>query len=125
MEIKARPFPAARTPLSLAIRNLLSNACKHHGGGKGVIRIAVEEDGRFNLFTVEDDGVGVPPGSEERIFKLFHRASSQAEGHGVGLAVTRRMVNSNGGTVVLDRHGTLGGACFRIRWPRFPLKEVG
>ncbi|AXT46677.1 sensor histidine kinase [Chromobacterium rhizoryzae] len=124
VEINARPFPAARTPLSLAIRNLLSNACKHHGGGKGVIRITVEEEGRFNLFTVEDDGVGVPEGSEERIFKLFHRASSQAAGHGVGLAVTRRMVNSNGGTVILDRNGMLGGACFRIRWPRFPLKEV-
>ena len=124
VEITARPFPATRTPLSLAIRNLLSNACKHHGGSKGVIRISVEEEGRFNLFTVEDDGVGVPPGSEERIFKLFHRASSQAAGHGVGLAVTRRMVNSNGGTVVLDRNGSLGGACFRICWPRFPLKEV-
>ena len=107
VEITARPFPATRTPLSLAIRNLLSNACKHHGGSKGVIRISVEEEGRFNLFTVEDDGVGVPPGSEERIFKLFHRASSQAAGHGVGLAVTRRMVNSNGGTVVLDRNGSL------------------
>ena len=124
VEINARPFPAARTPLSLAIRNVLSNACKHHGGDQGLIRITVAEEGRFNLFTVEDDGVGVPAGSEERIFKLFHRASSQAEGHGVGLAVTRRMVNSNGGTVVLDRSGTLGGACFRIRWPRFPLKEV-
>lgn len=121
---KSAPFMTARTPLALAIRNLLSNAFKHHGGTTGLVRVSLHEEGRFLVFTVEDDGVGVPLGAEDRIFKLFHRATSATEGHGVGLAVTRRMINSNGGTIVLDRSGTLPGACFRIHWPRFQLKDV-
>lgn len=124
LDVKSVPFFTARTPLALAIRNLLSNAFKHHGSEHGLVRVSLREEGRFFVITIEDDGVGVPSGAEDRIFKLFHRATASAEGHGVGLAVTRRMINSNGGTIVLDRNGSLPGACFRVHWPRFQLKEI-
>lgn len=125
IDVPAQPFVTARTPLSLAIRNLLANAFKHHGGTHGLVRVSLREEGRFYVFCVEDDGQGVPAGAQDRIFKLFHRATATTQGHGVGLAVTRRMVNSNGGTVVLDRTGgSLQGACFRVHWPRFQLKDI-
>jgi signal transduction histidine kinase len=80
----------------------------------------VREEGRYNVFTVEDDGAGIPAGAEEMIFD-FPRSDMPSAGHGLGLAVTRRKVVSNGGTIQLDPAGTLGGACFRILWPRAPL----
>lgn len=122
-DIRGSPFRCAATPLSLALRNLLNNAFKHHGKAQGRVRVAMREEGAYNIFTVEDDGVGVPAGADERIFKLFQRSTTSTPGHGVGLAVTKRAINAAGGTIELSRHGTLGGACFRIHWPRFPNKE--
>ncbi len=119
----AGPFTCAVTPLALVLRNLVGNAFKHHGGSAGLVRVTVREDGYFYLFTVEDDGTGIPPGSDKRIFKLFQRSTTRVPGHGVGLAVTRRVTNANGGTIMLDRAGLLGGACFRVHWPRYPHKE--
>jgi two-component system sensor kinase FixL len=121
VEVAAAPFQAARTPLAMAIRNLLSNALKHHGGSRGRVRVRVHEESRYNVFTVEDDGAGIPAGTEEMIFNHVPRADTPETGHGMGLAVTRRKVVSNGGMIELDRAGTLGGACFRMHWPRVPL----
>lgn len=117
------PFTCAVTPLALVLRNLVGNAFKHHGGATGRVRVSLVADGHFNILTVEDDGAGIPPGADERIFKLFQRSNARVPGHGVGLAVTRRVINANGGTIALDRGGALGGACFRVNWPRFPNKE--
>jgi PAS domain S-box-containing protein len=119
----AGAFFCAVTPFALTLRNLVGNALKHHGGGAGRVRVSLHMEGSFNVLTVEDDGAGIPPGADERIFKLFQRSTTIVPGHGVGLAVTRRVINANGGTIVLDRKATLGGACFRVHWPRFPNKE--
>ncbi|TCM19581.1 PAS/PAC sensor signal transduction histidine kinase [Novosphingobium sp. PhB165] len=118
------PFKAPRAPIATSLRNLLGNAIKHHGGPGGRIRVAVRENGRFTVFTVEDDGRGIPPGSEERIFKLFHRASTDTSGEGLGLSFTRRMINAHGGMITVRAKGALGGACFEIQWPRVLLKEI-
>lgn len=122
-EIAGADLLAPRAPLSTSLRNLIGNAVKHHGGASGRIRVAMREEGRFSIFTVEDDGQGIPPGNEERIFKLFHRASPGTEGDGVGLAFTRRMINAHGGMVTVLGHGPMGGARFEVHWPRILLRE--
>ena len=83
----------------------------------------MREEGRFSIFIVEDDGKGIPPGNEDRIFKLFHRASPGTEGDGVGLAFTRRMINAHGGMITVEGKGPMGGARFEIHWPRILLRE--
>lgn len=123
MDVQGADIVAPRAPLSTSLRNLLSNAVKHHGGRQGHIRIAVREEGRFTVFTVEDDGQGIPAGNEDRIFKLFHRASPGTDGDGVGLAFTRRMINAHGGMVTVQGRGPLGGARFEVHWPRILLRE--
>ena len=124
LDIRSTPFLSSRVPLNVSITNLLSNAIKHHGQTTGKIRVRSRDEGRFAIIEVEDDGQGIPAGAAERIFKLFHRANATTEGHGVGLAVTRRMINANGGTIVVEPGKDLGGACFRIQWPRILMKEV-
>lgn len=123
VDVEAGELHAPPAPLATSLRNLVSNAIKHHGDSKGVISIRVVEDGRFTVFTVEDDGQGIPEGTEERIFKLFHRGSTKADGDGVGLAFTRRMINAHGGMINVTSPGALGGARFDIYWPRILLKE--
>jgi len=123
VDIAGEDLMAPRAPLSTSLRNLVANAVKHHGGEAGLIRISMREEGRFSIFTVEDDGQGIPPGNEERIFKLFHRASPGTEGDGVGLAFTRRMINAHGGMVTVVGNGPLGGARFEVHWPRILLRE--
>ena len=41
---------------------------KHHGGARGKVRVRVHEEGQYNVFTVEDDGAGLPAGAEDMIF---------------------------------------------------------
>jgi len=123
IDMNGSDITAPRAPLATSLRNLIGNAVKHHGGRSGRIRIAMREEGRFSVFTIDDDGKGITPGNEERIFKLFHRASPGTSGDGVGLAFTRRMINAHGGMVTVCSPGALGGATFEIHWPRILLKE--
>lgn len=123
VEVAGGALTAPPAPLFASLRNLIANAVKHHGRESGRIRITMREEGRFSIFTVEDDGQGIAPGTEERIFKLFHRASPGTEGDGVGLAFTRRMINAHGGMITVEGKGPLGGARFEIHWPRILLRE--
>ncbi|GGB99594.1 hypothetical protein GCM10011494_17590 [Novosphingobium endophyticum] len=129
VDVVGSDITAPRAPLSTSLRNLIGNSVKHHGARSGKIRVAMREEGRFAVFTVEDDGQGITPGSEKRIFKLFHRASPGTEGDGVGLAITQRVINAHGGMITVVQgegtgRGTLSGACFEIHWPRILLREV-
>ncbi len=117
-------FVTSKAPLLSGLRNLLDNALKHHGGSTGLIKVTAREQGRFLVFSVDDDGAGVPPAAREKIFKLFHRAASAADGHGVGLSITRRMIASHGGELILEKTSPLGGACFNIYWPRYEMREI-
>ena len=123
IEAEQGSFVTHKTPLQTALRNLLDNAVKHHGGSSGRIRCSVREASQYYVFAVDDDGQGVPRLERERIFKLFHRASSKAEGHGIGLSVTRRMVASHGGKLVLEDRSVLGGASFAIYWPQIEARD--
>jgi signal transduction histidine kinase len=117
------PFMTYKVPLQTGLINMIDNALKHHGGATGRIAVTVREQGRFFIFAVDDDGQGVPELSREKIFKLFHRASGNSDGHGIGLSVTKRMITSHGGELILEKQSELGGACFAIYWPRFEIKD--
>jgi len=118
------PFDTANVPLQTALRNLLENAIKHAGRPDARIRIAVRNEGRYCAFHVEDDGQGVPETARNQIFRLFHRATTKTEGHGIGLAVTRRIVTRHGGEVDYLGRSALGGAHFRVLWPNVQRRKV-
>lgn len=87
--------------LARVIRNLTANAVLHAGGT--VTLTLAEQDGTAVL-TVADDGPGIPPAEHERVFERFARldAARTAGGAGLGLAITRDIVERHGGTVVID-----------------------
>lgn len=107
--------------LSQLFQNLVGNAIKHSAGRAPRVRIRCSPQTAHWLFRVEDDGPGVPPDKVERIFNLFEGAG-RTSGSGVGLAICRRIVESNGGKIwVQTRPGS--GSTFCFTWPRDRSRE--
>jgi two-component system sensor histidine kinase KdpD len=98
--------------------NLLDNAARYTPP-RTTITIAASVDGNSLRLSVSDNGPGLPPGSEERIFEKFYRASPKADsgrGSGLGLAICRAIAQVHGGTITAaNRPG--GGAEFVLRLP--------
>lgn len=124
LNVSLAPFQAARTPLETALRNLVANVVKHHDRGEGVIKIEAHEEDSYAVISVIDDGPGIPQASKDRIFKLFQTlTANQRGGSGIGLALTKRVVEVHGGRIEVTSPVENGrGACFKFWWPRFPRR---
>ena len=108
-----------RIRIEQVITNLLSNAIKF-GQGKP-IRLAVSSAGDRARLEVRDQGIGIEPGDQERVFGRFERAVSSHHfgGLGLGLYISREIVAAHGGTIHLDsRPGS--GTTFTVELPRVP-----
>jgi PAS domain S-box-containing protein len=90
--------------VSQLFQNLIKNAIEH-GGEDTTIDVMGEETAEGYEFVVSDDGPGIPPEQQDRIFRLFDKGQS-SDGTGIGLAICERIVNRHGGTI--DVESTLG-----------------
>ena len=95
--------------------NLIGNAIRHSPDGSPVDLQFTREAGLVCV-SVEDQGAGIQPGDEERIFERFERASDDERGTGLGLAIARRLARSMGGDVTLDQQPG-HGARFTLSLP--------
>ena len=113
---------AMRAPLTQVLQNLINNAIKHHDNpAAGHIRVdAAPSTGGFVEFTVTDDGPGIPEQFRERVFGMFQtlRPRDQVEGSGMGLAIVRKLVERQGGTVWLAPGEGGRGVSAHFTWPR-------
>jgi two-component system, OmpR family, sensor histidine kinase KdpD len=98
--------------------NLLGNAARYTPPDAAAT-ITAKPDARWLVITVADNGPGLPPGSEERIFEKFYRGNPTADagrGSGLGLAICRAVAKVHGGTIkASNRPG--GGVEFTLRLP--------
>ncbi len=110
------------TRLDQILTNLLQNALKFSGPESPVI-LSARADGASIVFSVSDQGIGIPPEEIPRIFERFHQAEAastrQAEGTGLGLYITRRLVEAMGGEISVDSQPGLGST-FTVRLPKGP-----
>ena len=98
------------------VTNLLQNAIEAAPDGGGHVRIAGRRDGADLVLGVKDDGAGIPPEAMARIFTPFFTTKGPGRGTGLGLTISRRVVESLGGTLrVASRPGA--GAEFVVRVP--------
>jgi PAS domain S-box-containing protein len=98
--------------------NLVSNAAKFAPAGTRITVAAAVRDGWLEV-AVTDQGPGIAPEEQERIFELFRqstRTDASARGVGVGLTIVRRYVDLAGGEVAVDS-APGEGATFRVRIP--------
>jgi signal transduction histidine kinase len=126
----ALTFAADRALLRRVLNNLLENALTHAApasdpaAGPFAVRVSARAaDGAGVLFTVADNGPGVPAEYQELIFRKFETVkltgALRARGSGLGLAFCRMVVEAHGGRVWVQS-GAGGGAAFHVLLPRIP-----
>ncbi|HEU4732889.1 MAG TPA: ATP-binding protein [Kofleriaceae bacterium] len=110
---------ADRVRLRQILYNLISNAVKFTNRG-GVVRIRARRDGDRVSIAVIDTGIGIAPGDLSRLYRTFEQltlpSGDRPGGTGLGLALTKRLVEMHGGTI--DVESELGvGTTFTVRIP--------
>jgi PAS domain S-box-containing protein len=97
-------LPGDATQLSQLVQNLVANALKFTGDAPPVVRISAERQEADWCFAVADEGIGIDPQQEERIFQVFQRlhAPNEYPGTGVGLAICRAIVERYGGRIWVE-----------------------
>ena len=119
-EIEAGDLPvvmAEPTLLTAVFQNLISNAIKFHGERSPRVEVSAERDGNFWVFAVADNGIGISSEYAERIFVIFQRLHDKATypGTGIGLAMTRKIIEYHGGRIWLDTTAAAGARfCFTL-----------
>jgi signal transduction histidine kinase len=98
------------------LQNLVGNAVKFRGPDPPRVQVSAHRRDDAWVVTVRDNGVGVPAEQTGRIFDLFSRGGSAAEGTGIGLAVCRRVVEAHGGRIWVEPADG-GGSAFRFTLP--------
>lgn len=106
-----------RTVLEQIMLNLVSNAVKHGNNSVAVIQVNLEEDKTHYLFSVGDNGPGIPAENRREVFELFRSFAATRSGgeksHGIGLATVKKLVELSGGVIGLQ--STVGkGSTFRF-----------
>ena len=99
-------------------QNLVENAVKFMGDQASPrIDIGAERRGRETVFFVRDNGIGMDPKYKSKIFGLFEKLDPNSEGIGMGLAITKRIVELYQGTIWFESEGLGQGTCFWFTLP--------
>jgi heavy metal sensor kinase len=120
-EPPAKPVsvPGDSILLARVVSNLVSNALRHTPSG-GQVRVTVSADDKSALLTVADTGCGIPLADQARIFERFYRVDTararSTGGCGLGLAITKSVVEAHQGTIAVTSRPERG-ASFLIRLP--------
>jgi signal transduction histidine kinase/CheY-like chemotaxis protein len=114
------PVDGDATRLAQVFSNLLNNAAKYTEPG-GRIELAARRDGKELEVTVKDSGIGLAPESTSRIFDMFVQVDRSLErsqaGLGVGLTLSRTLVELHQGTIEVESEGKGKGSTFTVRLP--------
>ncbi|MET0355181.1 MAG: ATP-binding protein [Cellvibrio sp.] len=108
-----------KLPLQQVLFNLINNGVKHHDKNQGKVIVDVVEHEAEFIFTVQDDGPGIDPQFHQKIFEMFQtlQPREKSKGRGMGLAMVRKIIIANGGTINVESAAG-EGALFRFTWPK-------
>ncbi len=99
-------------------QNLVENACKFMADQpKPRVEIGVEQRGGETVFFVRDNGAGIEPRYQEKVFSLFEKLNPKLEGTGMGLALVKRVVELHKGRIWVESGGHGQGANFLFTLP--------
>jgi signal transduction histidine kinase len=100
------------------VYNLLSNALKYRDPSRPAhVRLRARPDGQFLRLTVQDNGLGIDPAGQRKLFGLFERLHNHVEGSGIGLFMVKKMVENAGGRIVVESEVGVGST-FTVLLPQ-------
>ena len=113
----------AKAALSRVFGNLISNAIKHHSSATGRVDIFCRKGPDSYEFEVRDDGPGIPPEDQVRVFEMFQTLKptndTENSGNGMGLALVKRTIENHGGRIRIESSAGKGTAVI-FTWPKNP-----
>lgn len=101
--------------ISQLLQNLIENAIKYRGEKPPLIHISAKRGENEWVFSVRDDGIGIPGNFHGQIFEPFHRLhtdESRYEGVGIGLAISRKIVQQHSGRLWVESKPDEGATFF-------------
>lgn len=107
--------------LKQIFENLISNSIKYRSPDRNLLlKVSVVDMGADILIVFEDNGLGVKPGDEDKLFEEYFRNKEDAakvEGHGIGLSTVKTLLDSHSGVIWVDPEVAVG-ASFNIQLPK-------
>src|SRR6185369_3946683 len=127
VRVPQEPIFLDADPVRLAqvFTNLLGNSCKYTPRG-GMIDVLAGREDDSAVVRFRDNGAGIPPSMLQRIFDLFTQVEGGRDslgGLGIGLSLSRSLVEIHGGTVEAQSDGIGKGSTFTVRLPARPANE--
>jgi signal transduction histidine kinase len=107
--------------MQMVIRNLVENAVKYSLPDSRTVEVSVAQDGERVVIRVTDDGPGIPEADVLNVFEPFFRVdrsrSRKSGGYGLGLSISKRIVEAHGGTIAVENNAGRG-ASFVLTLPK-------
>jgi PAS domain S-box-containing protein len=127
MEIKleldsSQKFFSDKRRIKVIISNLVSNAIKYQDLKKEsrFVKVRLKSLQKEMELCVEDNGIGITPENQKRIFEMFYRATSLSTGSGLGLYIVKETIDKLGGSISVEStHGE--GSLFKVKIPNFGI----
>jgi light-regulated signal transduction histidine kinase (bacteriophytochrome) len=106
--------PGDEVQLTQLFQNLIANAIKFRGRETPRIHVSVKNQGPQWVFAVRDNGIGIAPEQQKRIFMIFQRLHHRSEfpGTGIGLAICKKIVERHGGRIWVESKPGEGAAFY-------------
>lgn len=105
-----------QTIISSVFQNLIENGVKYNDNDEISIRIQYDSKDNQHIFSIKDNGIGIPPEYHQKIFGMFERLHNNQEykGTGIGLAMSKKMIEKLGGEIHLTSDKGKGSTFFII-----------
>ncbi|MBI3299450.1 MAG: GAF domain-containing protein [Elusimicrobia bacterium] len=127
LELPSEPLSvkADRNLLWRVLDNFMGNGIKYNKDG-GNLWVRVKADGSFAEFEFKDEGIGMSPDDQKRLFGQFFRAANARKiaGTGLGLSIVKSIVDRHGGAIEFTS-ALNQGSRFVVRWPILSAPEAG
>ncbi|HOO52875.1 MAG TPA: PAS domain S-box protein [Methanothrix sp.] len=105
-----------RLRIGEALVNLVENGIRYSADRpRPRVEVGWRKDGEEAVFFVRDNGIGIDPGQQEKVFELFYKADPESEGTGAGLAIVKRIIEVHGGRIWVESvEGEGSTFCFTL-----------